>query len=92
MQVKSGVLCCQVNFWARTMKARIPILEAQAHWELWKLGRLPNAVAWADLEAFAAWKKTAMVLQMKLGTVLDSWPKSIHSDFVLVNVEKPSKK
>eukprot|EP00434_Breviolum_minutum_P038744 symbB.v1.2.034382.t2/scaffold4427.1/size39785/5 len=44
----------RVNFWARTMKARIPILEAQVHWELWKLGRLPNAVAWADLEAFAA--------------------------------------
>jgi hypothetical protein len=40
----------EVNFWARTMKARIPILEAQVHLELWKLGRLPSPVSWDQMD------------------------------------------
>lgn len=43
----------EVNFWARTMKARIPILEAQVHLELWKLGRLPGPVSWDQMECKA---------------------------------------
>lgn len=35
------------------MKARIPILEAKVHLELWKLGRLPDPLAWADQDDVA---------------------------------------
>eukprot|EP00438_Fugacium_kawagutii_P012080 Skav202399 [mRNA] locus=scaffold815:336351:338624:+ [translate_table: standard] len=41
----------RVNFWARTMKARIPILEAKVHLELWKLGRLPDPLDWTQDDA-----------------------------------------
>lgn len=51
--VAAFVVQPRVNFWARTMKARIPILEAQVHLELWKLGRLPGPVSWDQMECKA---------------------------------------